>query len=276
MRHAYLIIAHNQFDLLKKEVELLDCAGNDIFIHIDKKAKDFCEDNFKGICKHSKVTFVPRIDVRWGGLSQVEVEYILLEYAAKGGYDYYHLLSGADMPIKSNEEINAWFEQIAGKSSIGFCDVFDEGRVRLFHPFPGLTRTKFKKVSELFCRLQLLLGIRRLKGIDLAKGDNWFSITHELAEYALSKKDRVLDKFKWSLGADEFFLQTLVVNSTFKDKTVPLNRLIDWERGWPYTFTDADTAEVLASDKLFARKFDICRYPEVVEAVYSRLKAEKQ
>ena len=108
----------------------------------------------------------------------------------------------------------------------------------------------------------------------MAKGDNWFSITHELAEYVLSKKDWVMDKFRWSLGADEFFLQTLVVNSPFKDKVVPLNRLIDWERGWPYTFTDADTAEVLASDKLFARKFDNDRHPEVIDALYSKLKAE--
>ena len=88
MRHAYLIIAHNQFGLLKKEVELLDCKGNDIFIHIDRKAKGFCEGDFEGICKYSKLTFVPRVDVRWGELSLVEAEYILLEYAVKGGYDY--------------------------------------------------------------------------------------------------------------------------------------------------------------------------------------------
>ena len=116
MRHAYLIIAHNQFALLRKEIDLLDCPENDIFIHIDKKAKGFCEDDFKDICKHSKVTFVPRIDVRWGGLSQVEVEYLLLEYAVKGKYDYYHLLSGVDLPIKSNEEISNWFKEIGGGS----------------------------------------------------------------------------------------------------------------------------------------------------------------
>ena len=233
MRHAYLIIVHNQFELLKKEIELLDYKGNDIFIHIDRKVKDFCRSDFEGVGKYSKLTFVPRIDVQWGELSQVEAEYILFENAIKGGYDYYHLLSGVDIPIKSNEEINAWFEQLAGKSSIGFCDVFDEGRVRLFHPFPGMTRTKFRRMSRWFCRLQCILGINRLKGVTLAKGDNWFSITHELAEFIISKKDWVTDKFRWSFGADEFFLQTLVINSPFKNKVVPLNRLIDWERGGP-------------------------------------------
>ena len=226
------------------------------------------------MCKYSKVTFVPRISVQWGGLSQVEAEYVLLEYAIKGGYDYYHLLSGVDLPIKSNREIDIWFEQIAGKSSIGFCEIFDEGRVRLYHPFPGLTRTKLKIISKLFCHFQRLIGIQRLRGVVLAKGDQWFSITNDLAEYVISRKKWVLESFKWTLAPDEFFLQTLVDESPFKDKVVPLNRLIDWERGWPYTFTDADTAELLSSDKLFARKFDIHRYPSVVDAIYSKLKAE--
>ena len=180
-------MAHNQFGQLRKEMELLDSAGNDIFIHIDRKAKDFRPDDFKCVCKHSKVTFVPRMSVRWGGRSQIEVEYMLLEHAVKEGYAYYHLLSGADLPIKSNEEINAWFEQVEGKSAIDFCDVFDEARVRVFHPFPALTRMDaFRKISKASGMLQRLLGIWRWKGVVLAKGANWFSITNELAVYVLS------------------------------------------------------------------------------------------
>ena len=34
MRHAYMIIAHNQFDLLEKIVSCLDTPNNDIYIHI--------------------------------------------------------------------------------------------------------------------------------------------------------------------------------------------------------------------------------------------------
>ena len=39
-KHAYLIMAHNNFDLLQKELYLLDDERNDIFIHIDKNAKN--------------------------------------------------------------------------------------------------------------------------------------------------------------------------------------------------------------------------------------------
>ena len=39
--HAYLIIAHNEFDILKKTIQMIDDERNDIYIHIDKKCKNF-------------------------------------------------------------------------------------------------------------------------------------------------------------------------------------------------------------------------------------------
>lgn len=35
--HAYLIIAHNEFEVLQKLVGALDDPRNDIYIHFDKK-----------------------------------------------------------------------------------------------------------------------------------------------------------------------------------------------------------------------------------------------
>ena len=40
MKHAYLILAHNEFGLLQTLVSCLDDPRNDIFIHIDKKVKE--------------------------------------------------------------------------------------------------------------------------------------------------------------------------------------------------------------------------------------------
>lgn len=36
-KHAYMIIAHNEFDLLEILVRLLDDPRNDIYVHIDAK-----------------------------------------------------------------------------------------------------------------------------------------------------------------------------------------------------------------------------------------------
>ena len=40
MKHAYLIIAHHEFDILSKLVQAIDDERNDIFIHFDKKIKN--------------------------------------------------------------------------------------------------------------------------------------------------------------------------------------------------------------------------------------------
>lgn len=73
-RHAYLIMAHNQFDLLKKIISLLDFEGHDFYIHIDKKSVDFNLSDFEGAAKKSNIIFIDRRDTVWGGYSGIETE----------------------------------------------------------------------------------------------------------------------------------------------------------------------------------------------------------
>jgi hypothetical protein len=40
MKHAYLIIAHNEFKILSYLVKALDDERNDIYVHIDKRLKN--------------------------------------------------------------------------------------------------------------------------------------------------------------------------------------------------------------------------------------------
>ena len=54
-KHAYLIVAHNNFYILERLVKLLDYEFNDIYIHIDKKVKDFRFNYFKNIVTKSKI-----------------------------------------------------------------------------------------------------------------------------------------------------------------------------------------------------------------------------
>ena len=57
---------------------------------------------------------VNRVDVRWGDISQIETELILFEKACTTNrYDYYHLLSGVDLPIKSQNYIHDFFSEYA-------------------------------------------------------------------------------------------------------------------------------------------------------------------
>jgi hypothetical protein len=271
LKHAYLIMAHNNFSILEKLVKLLDYDGNDIYIHVDVKAEDFDQEYFSKIPKKSNIYFAERMKVNWGGLSQVICELSLLEMSAQQTYDYYHLLSGMDLPIKSQKYIHDFFERNHGKEFVGFIKDWDKSRVKYYHVFNEVGRntdvvSKIKrKISEIFIRIQKSMGVDRNSNTNFAKGANWFSITHSLTEYVLKKKSEILNIYRHSILMDEVFLQTLIINSKFKDnlyKDIYADeyennlRHIDWVRGGPYIFRKGEYDELINSNKLFARKFD--------------------
>lgn len=63
-----------------------------------------------------------RIDARWGDYSLVEVELSLFREAFNNGeYEYYHLLSGVDLPIKSQNYIHDFCKIHKGTEFIGIA-----------------------------------------------------------------------------------------------------------------------------------------------------------
>lgn len=91
--------------------------------------------------------------------------------------------------------------------------------------------------------------------------------------------------FKYTLNADEIFIQTLLINSPFKCKIYQpqeynsgkMNqRQIDWKRGKPYTYTIDDYDFLVKSPLLFARKFDCKKDVEIIDKIANHtLSADK-
>lgn len=290
-KHAYLIMAHNDFYTLEKLLCLIDDERNDIYIHIDKKVKGDIS-YLKSVVKKSEIHLVKRMDVRWGDISQIECEIILLKEATLKYHKYYHLISGVDLPLKTQNEFHNFFDD----KNLEFIDFdnFDKisekhlNRLKHYHLFTKHLRSKNKTLSYIcssfrfrFEILQSKLNINRLKKTELIfqKGANWFSITHNFAKYCLEHLE-YLKYFKYSYCADELFLQTIIINSPFKNKIfkkngVPFNgRFIDWNRGNPYIFQKKDLKELLNSDSFFARKFSSKTDQEIIDAIYNKLKKE--
>lgn len=275
-KHAYLIMAHNQFEVLLKTMKLLDNERNDFYIHIDKKTNFTDFDYLKNAVIHSKVFFIKRTNVKWAHYSQIKCELSLLEAAANNGhYQYYHLISGVDMPIKNCSSILEFFDKNQGMEFVDFYDIKKEwiNRIKYYHLFIfGKEKNDFNKMFiKISCFIQKVFFINRIKDIgnNIAYGSNWFSITNDLANYVLKKKSFIEKHFKYSYCGDELFLQTLVKNSPFFDKTcyrLKVNsenkemqfnlRCIDWERGDPYIWRHQDYNYLINSQYLFARKFD--------------------
>ncbi len=80
MKHAFLIIAHDRPRELERLVRALDDDSHDIYVHIDKNSQhDFS--SVHDMTHHSRLIFIPRMRVVWGGSSQVDVELALLHAA---------------------------------------------------------------------------------------------------------------------------------------------------------------------------------------------------
>ncbi len=280
--HAYLIIAHNEFELLKRLIRCIDDERNDIYIHIDSKAKGFDKKAFEGVAQKSNVIFTHRTHITWGGFDMVRCEYILLEAAFESGkqYDYIHLLSGVDLPIADSDEIHKFFDKNNGFEFIHFGapepNEHEMSRVKFYHFMPGRRNYFNRAVTKGETVIQRALGVDRLKGLQVQRGSQWFSITGDFAKYVLSQKSFVYKHFRHTYIPDEFFIQTLAINSAFAENLYSKEfdnnhaacmRFIDWTRGHPYTFREEDFEEIMSSGCLFARKFSMKTDSKIIEKI---------
>lgn len=292
-KHAYLIIAHNEFEILKQLIAALDDIRNDIYIHFDAKCKNL--PNLE--CNEASLYILrDRIDVRWGDYSQIETEMLLFEHAhnmqIKTGvyYQYYHLISGVDIPLKSQDYIHNFFNTHQGKEFLGYYqgDLQLELRkkVQMYHLFSkNFTKddkwTFCKIVRAIFCRLQFYLRIKRNSDICLVRGTNWVSITNDFVEFLIGKKQEIKRRFHHTFCADEVYKHTLCWNSKFKDNIHnPENeahgcmREINWivldRYSYLPSFTIDDYERLNKSPMLFARKFDTANI-DVVKKILSSL-----
>ncbi|KGE14155.1 beta-1,6-N-acetylglucosaminyltransferase [Sphingobacterium deserti] len=287
MKHAYLILAHHEFELLGYLLEALDDPRNTVFIHFDKKVAvlPVLRTSFANV-----IILEERVDVRWGDVSIVAAELLLFQTAQNHGkYSHYHLLSGVDMPLQTQDVIHSFCAKHANKQFIGYSQgdqkAHIERKVQRYHLFPKHFRTsgnmgdKLRKILRFIClRLQIILDIKRNLDIEFKKGTQWLSLTDEFVAFLLAQKDDILKRYNYTFCADEIFVQTACWNSRFREQIYDMthegngsqrfiqwrdNQLIDWE------VKDFDTLQ--RSDLLFARKFT-SRHNDLPAAILRKLK----
>lgn len=298
-KHAYCIMAHDDQYCLETLLKLLDHPRNDIFLHIDAKSNSFNEDKLH--TSLSNFYILPeekRIDVRWGGLSQVRAELNLFKCATDtDDYSYVHLISGADLPLKSQEEIHHFFDSLEENSNIvtfSHGKAIDENvdfKTKFYHPFVEYQRLRkngnimhvlqvvsAKTWRKMFVTFQRIIRYKRdWKNLEIKKGSNWVSISSQFAEFLVNKENYILDNFKGVICPDEIFLHTLLYNSPFQPTIWDYEnkkrniRKIDWERGSPYVWQEDDFNELIQSDALFARKFSSKTDKEIINKIFSYL-----
>ena len=115
MKQAYMILCHKNPEQVNKLINVLDNRSVDFFIHIDKKI-DHLKEEF---IHQDNIYYVKNnISVGWGDYTQIVAMIKLLNEVKLSGkrYDYITLLSGQDLPIKSNKKITEFLQKTRVKN----------------------------------------------------------------------------------------------------------------------------------------------------------------
>jgi hypothetical protein len=265
MRIAHLIITYTNPRQTERMIRQMAHPDFDFYIHVDKKM-DIGSHLF--LAKIPNVFLIKdRVNVVWAGYKTVEATLRSVKeifYTGKK-YDYIHLMSGQDYPIKSTSGIHDFFIANNGKEFLQF-EHFDEWasesypRIREYHltnyKFPG--RYYFQWIMNKF------LPVRKSPlPMEYYGSSMFWALTSNCLQYIIDviEKNAKLRRFmQFTWGSDEFIFQTLVMNSTFKKNVVNDNLLfLDRDKGaaHPNILTFNHLHKLLDSEKLFARKFDL-------------------
>jgi len=123
MKFAYLINTHKNASHIQRLVDRLNNSNTDFVIHVSKTSEKgfYKELNFR-FKSYDNVYFCKReAGIHYGfGIVQATINGMetLIENGSK--FDYFHLLSGQDYPIKTNQEIFDFFENNLGKEYMSY------------------------------------------------------------------------------------------------------------------------------------------------------------
>ncbi|GEN95254.1 beta-1,6-N-acetylglucosaminyltransferase [Pediococcus ethanolidurans] len=285
-QHAFLIMISKIDEQFFKLINALLYESNDIFVHLDKKAKVPTNENLI-FFKKNQIHFFQEIEVNWAGYSQVRTELFLLGKAThnKTKYKYIHLLSGSDLPIISNQKIHKFLRE-KNEEFVEIQEINQESsmkRIRYFYLLQeciGKHHGILWALQKCLVLIQKLIGVNRISSnsLKIAKGSNWFSITEDFANFIFQKKEFIKMLFKTGQAVDEMFVQTLLINSKFKkncaDPKCGNLRYIVWgKKNSPKILkSQEDYISIEASNKLFARKFDEKVNKVIINKVLSKAK----
>lgn len=264
MNNVYLILAHTNPKQLKR---LLNILHNDIFVHIDKKAK--IEDYY---VKEENIIYIQnRVNVNWGGYSMVQATLNLINESYKNKkYDYFTLLSGLDYPIKDENSFNKYLKMHYPCNYIEYSKINDNNDIlknrylkyKLFDKRTYITRFIQKLFNYIYSSR------KPYKNLVMYKGSQWWCLSREGIEYVLNyinKNKSVINYFKHTDIPDEMIFQSILLSSrnlVIRNDNLRYIRLYSYH---PDILMSSDYSKLKSMNKkFFARKFDENKDEEIL------------
>lgn len=280
---VYFILVHKKPAQLKELITLLQDGKSFFFIHLDKNV---ALNLFESIQQMERCYFInKREQSRWGGFGIVQATLngmteIQEFMEANHGTENYHciLLSGEDLPLKTNEKIHDFLENKQERSFIHHWKLPYEkwwnGGLFRFESLYVFDYNKHPKVHFWLnkiirkSKLDFLFPINRIKkkhpDLDLYGSSQWMILSKKLMKSTVDKSNdnqQLKKLFKYVLLSDELYIITLIQNF-IKDENVliqncPTHLIIFKDvNPNPQFLSIEDIQNNNKETTLFARKFD--------------------
>lgn len=216
-RHAYLVLAHEDVDMLNILTNRLITTGF-VYIHIDRKSPITIEQ----VVQHPKVKVTKQSKVNWGGFSIVEATRLLADQALSDSSTRLTLLSGVSYPIVSDAKLKEFAE-----SSIEYVDAGEVDLATQTKAFRRRFTTRhfsfqlkqnlygriIRRISREFWSLSPKIDFNKeLRDIKLTLGSQWWSVTgatYKNAVGLLRKNPNIENYFRKIECSDESFFGTI-------------------------------------------------------------------
>lgn len=291
-RHAYLVTAYDNWATLGALIQLIDDPRNDIFVHIDAKSVGFQPRAFEGLCSNSQLTFIARRTVYWADYSQVDAIMDLMESALGNDgaqYSYFHLLSGADLPIQSQDCLHN-FLATSREIFVGIRPALiphTATRVKYYYPLIRHSQYKNSRLLKLSSRglveLQRIARIDRTAGtnIQIRDGWDWGSFPRDFVEHLVDSRPKLRETFHSTMAPSEIAFNTEAFRPQFRERLHDTStfragslRYLEGPPGKPRVLRSSDFANIVKSNCLFARKFDLSIDSDIVQQIAAHTKRE--
>ena len=273
-KNCILILAHKNHNQIMRLINHLK-TDFDLYVHIDKRNK-------LNIKSFDNVNVYKEFKTYHGGVSLVIATLFLIEEAYKNNYDRYIFISGQDVPLKTNKEIINFFDTNKNKEYISYESInnseamYKEMSFRLnSYNFGKLYRLIFhRNIRELLSNFPL---IKRTTPKNIYYGSQWWNLTNNAIKYILDytkQNPNFLKRFNYTWGSDEFYFQSILLNSEFNNNCINDNlRYLIWGVGTPINFQMKDYENIKnnINNNIFARKFDEDIDNTIIDKLYEDL-----
>ncbi len=257
---AYLILVHRYPGQFKRLFRAIYHPANYYLVHVDKRSGVGLQTEIQDfLSSFANASLLKSQSTLWGGYSLVDAELRGIEELLKIGseWEFFINLSGQDFPLKSQTHIQDFLSRNIGND---FIKVANQSKIR-----PD-TLSRIQNYCIEFSNRILHTAIQRpyLRGVTPYIGNQWMILSRKFCEFVCysPEVERFKKFYRHTFISDEGFFQTVIMNTSYKGIIVNDDkRTIVWVpigtiKLRPKDFTFKDAEFLLASQGLFARKFD--------------------